>query len=96
MPGRLLFPYPHPKTLGLILDPKEKATVLRVEEKSPAEKAGFRKGDAILTLEGQPPLRRHEAGVARGRQHRALATLRPYVSQLGAELGIERLEKTRR
>jgi S1-C subfamily serine protease len=56
MPETILFPYPHPKSLGLILDPKQKATVLRVIEDSPASKAGFRKGDVILTLAGQPLL----------------------------------------
>lgn len=56
MPARLLFPYPHPKSLGLILDPKEKATVLEAEKGTPAEQSGFQKGDAILSLEGQPLL----------------------------------------
>jgi hypothetical protein len=53
---QMLFPYPHPKTLGLILDPKERATVLRVEAEAPAGKAGLEKGDVIRTLEGQPLL----------------------------------------
>lgn len=53
MPEALLSPYPHPKSVGLILDPKERATVLRVEKDSPAEKAGFSKGDEIATLGGQ-------------------------------------------
>lgn len=52
-PEQLLFSYPHPKTLGLILDPRERATVQQVEKGSPAEKAGFEKGDRILKLEGQ-------------------------------------------
>ncbi|WP_395142254.1 Trx7/PDZ domain-containing (seleno)protein [Armatimonas sp.] len=52
----LLFPYPHPKILGLILDPKERPTVLRTESGSPAAKAGFLPGDVIQTLEGQPLL----------------------------------------
>jgi hypothetical protein len=56
IPERVLFPYPHPKTLGLILDPRERATVLRVEPKSPAEEAGFEKGDVIRALGGQPLL----------------------------------------
>ena len=56
MSDMLLFPYPHPKSLGLILDPKEKATVSTVEKASDAEKAGFRAGDAIQTLAGQPLL----------------------------------------
>jgi serine protease Do len=53
---KVLFPYPHPKAIGLILDPRERATVLRSEKDSPAERAGFQKGDAILKLEGQPLL----------------------------------------
>lgn len=56
LPEKLLFPYPHPKAIGLILDPKEKATVRRVEDGSSAARAGFREGDVILSLEGQPLL----------------------------------------
>jgi hypothetical protein len=55
-PEQVLFPYPHPKSLGLILDPKEKATVGRVEAESPAAKAGFEEGDVIVRLSGQPLL----------------------------------------
>lgn len=51
-----LFPYPHPKSLGLILDPREKATVLRVLNGSPAQEAGFVTGDTIAKLGGQPLL----------------------------------------
>ena len=51
----MLFPYPHPKSLGLILDP-QRATVLRVEKDSPAARAGFQPGDQILKLQGQPLL----------------------------------------
>jgi hypothetical protein len=56
IPEGLLFPYPHPRALGLILDPKQRATVLRVVNKSPAEGAGFRQGDVIVRLDGQPLL----------------------------------------
>jgi S1-C subfamily serine protease len=56
IPENLLFSYPHPKTIGLILDPKERSTVLRVLNESPAESAGLRAGDVILKLEGQPLL----------------------------------------
>lgn len=52
----VLFPYPHPKTLGLILDPKEMATVLEVTPGSVADLAGFKSGDAIDKLAGQPLL----------------------------------------
>ncbi|HEY7326838.1 MAG TPA: Trx7/PDZ domain-containing (seleno)protein [Gemmataceae bacterium] len=56
LPEKLLFPYPHPKAIGLILDPKEKASVRRIEEGTPAARAGFREGDKIVSLEGQPLL----------------------------------------
>src|SRR5262249_44148012 len=56
IPEQVLFSYPHPKNLGLVLDPKQRATVLRVEKDSFADKAGFREGDVILKLEGQPLL----------------------------------------
>jgi hypothetical protein len=51
-----LFAYPHPKSVGLILDPKEAATVVRTEADMPAARAGFRAGDAITALAGQPLL----------------------------------------
>ena len=53
IPEKLLFPYPHPKSLGLILDPRECATVERVEPGTPADKSGFRAGDVIKSLAGQ-------------------------------------------
>lgn len=56
IPDHLLFPYPHPKSLGLILDPRECATVERVEPGSIAEKSGLKSGDVIKTLAGQPLL----------------------------------------
>ena len=52
----VLYPYPHPKSFGLILDPKERPTVLKTEPGSDAEKAGFKPGDVIASLEGQPLL----------------------------------------
>jgi serine protease Do len=56
MPEALLYPYPHPKILGLILDPSEMATVTRVEPQSLAEQAGFQAGDVLEALAGQPLL----------------------------------------
>jgi hypothetical protein len=56
IPEQILFAYPHPKAVGLILDPRERATVPRVENGTPAAKAGFEKGDVILKLAGQPLL----------------------------------------
>ncbi len=56
IPESVLFPYPHPKSVGLILDPREKATLKELEENSPADKSGFKRGDAITLLGGQPLL----------------------------------------
>jgi serine protease Do len=56
IPETVLFPYPHPKSIGLILDPKERATITAVTADSPAAHAGFQAGDQIRTLAGQPLL----------------------------------------
>jgi hypothetical protein len=59
LPEKVLFPYPHPKSLGLILDPTETATVKEVvtaKKATAAELAGFRPGDRIQSLDGQPLL----------------------------------------
>ena len=56
MAEEVLYPYPHPKILGLILDPKEKARVSEVTKGSSADKDGFEAGDEILALAGQPLL----------------------------------------
>jgi serine protease Do len=55
-PESVLFPYPHPKTLGLIIDPKECGTLKSVEADSIAALSGFRTGDTIAKLNGQPIL----------------------------------------
>lgn len=56
IPEKVLFPYPHPKAIGLVLNPRERAMVLRVAEGSIAEQAGFQAGDVIERLENQPLL----------------------------------------
>ncbi len=53
LPEEVLFPYPHPKAFGLILDPRETATVKDVVKGSPAEAAGFKAGDAIKAMNEQ-------------------------------------------
>lgn len=52
----LLYPYPHPKLVGLILDPDERATVKSVSPDSFAAAAGFQARDRIVSLAGQPLL----------------------------------------
>jgi len=56
LPESLLFPYPHPKSIGLILDPNQRATVKAVPAETPAARAGFKAGDMIESLAGQPLL----------------------------------------
>ena len=56
MSDKVLYPYPNPKILGLILDPKEKAKVRQIVANSSAEQDGIRAGDEIRTLSGQPIL----------------------------------------
>jgi len=56
LPDSVLYPYPNPKILGLIADPKTASTLAQVTPGSPAEKDGFRAGDEIIGLEGQPIL----------------------------------------
>lgn len=56
IPATVLNPYPHPKSLGLILDPDHRATVKSVQPDSIAAACGFQPGDEILSLHGQPLL----------------------------------------
>jgi len=56
IPEQVLFPFPHPRTVGLVLSPRERATVVSVKEGSPAEAAGLQAGDELLELAGQPML----------------------------------------
>ncbi|MFO1001215.1 MAG: Trx7/PDZ domain-containing (seleno)protein [Planctomycetaceae bacterium] len=56
IPDEILNPYPHPRALGLILDPARRATVKDVVSGSLANEAGFRPADSILKLNGQPLL----------------------------------------
>lgn len=56
IPDRLVWTYPMPDLLGLSLDGKERATVTAAAAGSAAEQAGFKAGDRIVALEGQPIL----------------------------------------
>ncbi len=56
IPQKMLFPYPHPKSVGVILDPEEMATVKKNVRGSAAAQAGIQAGDEIKTLNGQPLL----------------------------------------
>lgn len=56
VPEEVLSPYPHPKSLGMILDPEKRATLKDVVTPSHAAAAGFKPGDQIRTMSGQPIL----------------------------------------
>ena len=56
IPEKILFPYPHPKAIGLIMDPQYRARILRVEKESPAALSGFEAGWDIDMINGQPIL----------------------------------------
>ena len=56
LPDKLLYPWPLPGSVGLQLSPAERARVVSVAPASAAAMAGFRHGDRILSLEGQPIL----------------------------------------
>lgn len=53
IPESLLYSYPHPKTVGLILDPTQCATVKDVIKGSAGGNSGFQIGDRIVLLAGQ-------------------------------------------
>jgi len=54
IPDEILYPYPHPKAIGLILDPDFRARVVKVLKDSPSASAGLQPGDDILRMNGQP------------------------------------------
>lgn len=56
VPDQVLYPWPMPNLVGLSLDPKEKAKVRAVSSDSAAARAGFKVGDELALLEGQPLL----------------------------------------
>lgn len=56
LPETVLYPYPHPRTIGLVLDPAHRATVRSVTPDSTAARAGLQAGDELISLNGQPLL----------------------------------------
>ncbi len=56
LPEEVLSPYPHPRSLGLILDPRFRATVKDIAPDSIAAAAGLMPGDKLQSLNGQPLL----------------------------------------
>jgi S1-C subfamily serine protease len=56
IPDEVLYPYPDPDVVGLRMDPKEMAKIAQVTAGSSADHDGFRAGDEIVSLDGQPLL----------------------------------------
>ncbi len=56
IPEQILFPYPHPKAVGLILDPDQRAKVKDIIADTPAANSGLQLGDEIMLMNGQPLL----------------------------------------
>lgn len=56
IPEKVLFPYPHPTVVGLVMDPNEMATLKDVLPDSAAAAAGLKPGDVIESFDGQPML----------------------------------------
>ena len=54
IPDEVLYPWPAPGVVGLELDVDQRVTVKSVTKVSAAASAGFRAGDEILMLQGQP------------------------------------------
>ncbi len=56
MPDKVLFPWPMPDVIGLSFDLDTRGTVKQVSAGSAAATAGFRPGDSVVALDGQPVL----------------------------------------
>lgn len=56
IPSELIYPMPAPETIGLTLAPNRVAHVDAVAPGSIAEAAGFKAGDDLQTIAGQPPV----------------------------------------
>jgi serine protease Do len=54
IPDQVLFPYPHPKSLGLVIDPQGGARVTEVAADSLGQRGGLRAGDELLSASGYP------------------------------------------
>lgn len=50
----LLFPFPHPKSIGLIFNPDSLGNLIEVRVKSAGDNSGLKKGDTVRTMNGQP------------------------------------------
>jgi len=54
IPDEVMYPYPHPKILGLTMDPLSAVRIAQVTPGSWGAEAGFQAGDELRELAGQP------------------------------------------
>lgn len=54
LPDDLIFPQPPPETVGLALEERAALTIASVMPDTAASRAGFKSGDTLLSLDGQP------------------------------------------
>ncbi len=54
MPDEVVFPWPSTEVFGMTLDPRHRARIASVAPGSIAARQGFRAGDELLSLAGQP------------------------------------------
>lgn len=50
----VLFPYPHPKSIGLVFHPDSLGALIEVKDKSFGDISGFKKNDVVRFMNGQP------------------------------------------
>jgi len=53
IPDEYVFPYPHPKAIGMVIDPSEMNILKEVPSGSIADQAGLEAGDRVFALNGQ-------------------------------------------
>lgn len=56
IPEQTLYPYPLPSVVGMEMDSRENATIKQIAAGSAAAAAGFKVGDQLVSLAGQPLL----------------------------------------
>lgn len=54
IPETVLFPYPHPRVVGVTLDPRSLASIETVQTGSVSDQAKLRSGDRLVSMNGQP------------------------------------------
>lgn len=54
LPEKLLYPFPAPSTIGMLLDTRSASKVAKIETDSISAKAGIKRSDTLISANGQP------------------------------------------